>query len=236
MEFPRRPGREGWERERRRRTENRCDGGKTLNLYLIHAVAGMQPRRRSHISSHAHSHKVSLTHVWPRVHAWLCTHTRSCCSKPIIQSESVHKFPSLVAACPMKVRTLFLSMPAIWQSPTCSICVCARPFLFILLHSSSARCSYLHFMLLLFSLFLPATFLWFIHLPISALTGGSFFLCLSSFLFFSFCLFLYWLWWLYNFLQSYQTSTHWEYPFFPLFFHRCCLTCSNTRRGVKVQH
>lgn len=49
----------------------------------------------------------SHTHTWPRMHAWLCTRVHSRRAKPIIQSESTHKFSSVVAACPVKVRALF---------------------------------------------------------------------------------------------------------------------------------
>lgn len=133
----------------------------------------MRPHTHSHVSSssYAHSHNVSVTHVWPCMHAWLCTHTHSHCSKPIIQSESVHKFSSLVAACPVKVRALFLSTPAVWQIPASSSCICAQASTF------SSSCFSLHLLVLRiyipcfwFSVILPAAFLSFIHLPISSLS------------------------------------------------------------------
>lgn len=85
------------ERKRERERESKCDGGKALNLYLIHAVAAMCPHTLFHISStsHAHSHKVPVVCIWLGMHAWLCTCIRSHCSKPIRQSESVHKFLQL---------------------------------------------------------------------------------------------------------------------------------------------
>lgn len=118
--------------------------GKPSIFYLIHAVAGMRPHTHSHVSSssYAHSHDVSVTHAWPRMPAWLCTHIHSHCSKPIIQSESVHKFSSLVAACPVKVRALFLSKPAVWQIPASSICICAQASTF------SSSCFSLHLLVL----------------------------------------------------------------------------------------
>lgn len=83
----------------------------------------------AHAHTHIHLHILirSFTHAWPLMHAWPCTRTHSRCSKPIIQSESAHKFSPVLAACPVKVRALFLSEPAVWQILTSSIDICAQP-------------------------------------------------------------------------------------------------------------
>lgn len=59
----------------------------------------------------------------PHTHAHICRSAHARCSKPIIQSERVHKFSSLVAAaCPVKVRALFLSKPRRLTDP-CFLCL-----------------------------------------------------------------------------------------------------------------
>lgn len=83
----------------------------------------------------------------------------------------MHKFSSVIAACPVKVRALFLSEPAVWQIPASTIYICAQP--------ASSSCSYffLHLLVLhiCISCFLVSIhschfpFIHsFIHLPISS--------------------------------------------------------------------
>ncbi len=120
------------------------------------------PRTFFHTQSLCHTHMA--THAKAptslRMHAWLCSHIHSHCTKPIIQSESMHKFSSVVAACPVKVRALFLSEPAVWQIPASSIYICAQSA-----PSSSSSGSFFIFLLFVFSLlacgfhsFLPLSF------------------------------------------------------------------------------
>lgn len=86
-------------------------------------------------------------HVWPRTlqRTRICmaehTYMHSRCSNPITQTESLHKLLSVVAACPVKVKELFFSEPAIWQIPAFAIYICAQPdssslssYSFIFLH------------------------------------------------------------------------------------------------------
>lgn len=86
-------------------------------------------------------------HVWPRTlqRTRICmtehTYMHSRCSNPITQTESLHKLLSVVAACPVKVKELFFSEPAVWQIPAFAIYICAQPdssslssYSFIFLH------------------------------------------------------------------------------------------------------
>lgn len=157
------------------------------------------------------THSFCHTHVWLCMYAWLCTHVHSQCSKPIIQSESMNKFSSLVAACPVKVRAPVLSKPAVWQIPASSNCICAHAL--PPLHLASSFMYLVSFLSFIF----PS--------PISSLSPTLSFLPSSSLIFF---LLLWFLWneapfafstfsfflalWLYKFFDSYITSPH-SHPF-----------------------
>lgn len=121
-------------------------------------------------------------HIWPRTlqstRVCMAEHTymHSCCSNPITQSESLHKLLSVVAACPVKVKELFFSEPAVWQIPAFAIYICAQPdssslssysFIFLHLHVLKKKFSFLllfihlpcHFPFIHSSIFSPSIFL-----------------------------------------------------------------------------
>lgn len=172
-----------------------CDEGKTLTLYLIHAVAVTRPHTvHTHILEYVPTfiHASSQTHtVWPRTlqstRVCMAEHTymHSCCSNPITKSESLHKLLSVVAACPVKVKELFFSEPAVWQIPAFAIYICAQPdssslssysFIFLHLHvlkkNSPSFCfSFIYlvtFLSFIHPFSVPAFFLFFLHVLVSS--------------------------------------------------------------------
>lgn len=77
----------------------------------------------------------------------------------------MHKFLSVVAACLVKVRALFLSEPAVWQIPTSSVYICAQPASSYSDFSLILPPPYFHFLASGFHSALLAASLSFIHLP-----------------------------------------------------------------------
>lgn len=130
-------------------------------------------------------------HIWPRTlqstRVCMAEHTymHSCCSNPITQSESLHKLLSVAAACPVKVKELFFSEPAVWQIPAFAIYICAQPdssslssysFIFLHLHvlkkNSPSFCfSFIYlvtFLSFIHPFSVPAFFLFFLHVLVSS--------------------------------------------------------------------
>ena len=125
---------------------------------------------RPHILSSLYVHSHMATHARMTVHMYTHSHR----TKPIIQSESMHKFSSggsSSLSCEGQ-STVFLSEPAVWQIPSSSIYICAQPASSSSSSSSgsttsSSSCS-------LFLPHLPALSLVFIHSLPAALSFHSF--------------------------------------------------------------